>query len=355
MEDQAPASVAVMPPAIRAYGELDSRRWDEFVRKEPSASFFHLSGWMRVIERTYGYQCRAFYAERNGQITGVLPLFFIRNWMLGKCLISTPFAVYGGVASADSESYSALLEHGRRMAEAQQVEYLELRNREGELEPGSHPNTRYVTFHCELSPDPEANLKKLPRDTRYMIRKAQKQGLTTKHGVDQLDDFYELLAVSLKRLGTPLFPKALLSNLIEEFHNEIDLLMVYSENKPVCGVLTFLFGDKVLPYYSGAGPEAPRLAANNFMYWELMRWAAENGYRNFDFGRSKTGTGAYDFKSQWSMNITPLRYRIFLVRKSTVPDFSPANPRFEKATRAWSRLPLWLTKQVGPHVVRWFP
>lgn len=342
-------------PRVHSYVDSQASRWDAFVRNEPSATFYHLTGWMRVMERTYDYRCRAVYAERDGQVTGVLPLFSINNWILGNCLISTPFAIYGGIAAADAESHKALLDHAKNLARGQDVQFLELRNRAGGLLPDFHLSSHHVTFSCALESDPEMNLKRLPRDTRYMIRKAAKLGLHVRHNVDQLDQFHELFAMNLRRHGTPMMPKALLTNLVEEFGNQVDLLMVYSEGKAVSGVLTFLFGETVLPHYSGASPAAKRVAGNNFLYWELMRWAAERGYRHFDFGRSKVGTGAYLFKAQWNMKISPLSYQVLLVKKKSVPNFSPANRRFELATRAWARLPLWLTKKAGPHVVRWFP
>jgi FemAB-related protein (PEP-CTERM system-associated) len=349
------AVAGAAPAVVRSYSDSERAQWDDFVRSEPSASFFHLSGWMRVMEQTFGYRSCAVYAERDGVITGVLPLFHIKNWILGDCFISTPFAVYGGIVARDGESEQVLLEHAKETAQQQQVQYLELRNRSCEPRAGWGVNPRYVTFTCELSRDPEANLKRLPKDTRYMIRKAQKFGLTTRRGLDQLSQFYELMAFNLRRHGTPMFPRTLLTRLVEEFPSEIDLLMVYAGEQAVTGVLTFLFRDTVLPYYAGASPEATKLAANNLMYWELMRWAGEQGYRCFDFGRSKKGTGTYAFKTQWNMQASPLPYQIFLVKKQTMPDFSPANPRFERATRIWSRLPLWLTKQAGPRIVRWFP
>src|SRR5512146_1469740 len=138
------------PLSIRSYAAPDRERWDAFVRREPSAGFFHLSGWMRAMERTFGYRCCAVYAERDGVITGILPLFSIKNWILGRCLISTPLAVYGGIAAGDEQSYLALLEHAKGIAEEQQVQYLELRNRSGKVEPEFHPNTRYATFTSEL-------------------------------------------------------------------------------------------------------------------------------------------------------------------------------------------------------------
>jgi FemAB-related protein (PEP-CTERM system-associated) len=188
-----------------------------------------------------------------------------------------------------------------------------------------------------------------------MIRKAQKAGLRAQHGLDQLDEFYRLFAQSMSRHGTPVFPRALFENLFEEFPAQTDLMLVRIGTTPVSGVVSFRFRDTILPYYAGAGPDAPRLAANNFMYWELMQCAARDGVRCFDFGRSKKGTGSYAFKTQWNMNVEPLDYQVYLVKRKTVPNFSPVNPRFDLAARVWQRLPSFLTLLVGPRVVRWFP
>src|SRR5712692_3021739 len=173
--------------------------------------------------------------------------------------------------------------------------------------------------------------------------------------MDQLDQFYRLFALSMRRLGTPVFPRALFKNLAQEFPEQTELSLVYAGSQPVAGVFSFFFRDTILPYYAGAAPEAPALAANNFMYWQLMKRAIECGLRVFDFGRSKQGSGAFAFKSQWNMKVEPLDYQVFLVRRKTVPNFSPMNLKFELAIRLWKRMPFWLTTRVGPRVVRWFP
>jgi len=343
------------PVRIRVFESERAAEWDRFVLSAPAGSPFHLTGWMRAIQKTFGYQPRYVYAERDGKISGVLPLFSISNWVIGRVLNSVPFGVYGGVCAADAESRSALLEHAKESALAAGVDFLELRERKCEPLEGFYQNPLYVTFTTELSANHDANLKKLPRDTRYMIRKAEKAGLRAQHGMDQLTEFFDLFAMNLQRHGTPAFPRRWLENLHAEFGDKMDLLMIRKGETAVAGVISFFFRDTVLPYYAGAGPDAPRLAANNALYWELMKFAADAGMCKFDFGRSKQGTGSYDFKAQWNMAIEPLDYQILLVRRKSPPNFSPKNPKFERATRLWSRLPLWLTKQVGPRVVRWFP
>jgi FemAB-related protein (PEP-CTERM system-associated) len=343
------------PVRVHAFTGDVAAAWDHFVLAQPGGTLFHLIAWKRAIERTFGYESCYFYAERGGQITAVAPVFAIRNWIVGRCLISTPYAVYGGICSADAESEQALLEHLKAVAHSERVDYLELRFRQRELLPTFASNPLYFTFTAPLSADHQVNLKRLPKDTRYMIRKAGKAGLRIQRGPDQMADFYRLFAVSMKRLGTPAFPRALFENLSQEFPGKTDLLLVYAGDKPATGVFSFRFRDTVLPYYAGAAAEATAMAASNFMYSELMRTAAEEGACEFDFGRSKRGTGAYAFKTQWNMSVEPLTYQVHLVKRKDLPNFSPVNPKFELATRIWKRLPLPLTTWLGPQVVRWFP
>lgn len=340
---------------IHPYDERFREQWDRFVCEHPKGTFFHLTGWKRVLEQTFGYEPLYFCTERGGRITGVAPFFGVSNWMVGRCLISVPLAAYGGICAEDSESEQALVQHVQQLAAEKKADYLELRNRNGGLLAGFHPNTRYATFSTRLAADPETNWKSLPRDTRYMIRKGEKAGLRARRGLEQLEEFYRLFAVNMKRLGTPVYPISLFKNLIREFPGKVDLLLVHAGEQPVAGVFSFLFRDTILPYYAGALADARALAANNFMYWSLMKFAAGAGLRCFDFGRSKKGTGSYAFKTQWNMDVEPLDYQVFLIRRKSVPNFSPANPKFEFAGRIWSRLPLKLTLWMGPRVVRLFP
>jgi FemAB-related protein (PEP-CTERM system-associated) len=332
-----------------------SERWDRFVLEQPAGTLFHLLSWKRTIEKTFGYEPCYIYAERDGEITGVAPVFWVSNWVVGRCLISTPYAVYGGICAADTESEEKLAQHLKHLARTRRIDFLELRFRQREMLPDFVPSSLYSTFSAPLFAEHEANLKRLPKDTRYMIRKAAKGGLRTRRGMDQLNDFYCLFTQSMRRLGTPVFPRALFENLSQEFAREVDLLVVYADSKPVAGVFSFRFKDTILPYYAGANSEAATLAANNFMYSELMKSASEEGARRFDFGRSKKGTGAYAFKLQWNMNVEHLTYQVHLVRCKELPNFTPLNPKFQLATRVWKQMPLSLTTWLGPRIVRWFP
>jgi FemAB-related protein (PEP-CTERM system-associated) len=359
---EVPTQVATSAPPgsapsvhVRAFSTSDAGRWDEFVSRHPDGSFFQLTAWKRAIERTFGYRSCYALAERGETITGILPLFFVSDWFAGRRLLSVPLGVYGGICAADQESREKLLEAAKEECISRGVDYLELRNRCSKIDAGFHQNSLYSTFTCSLTVDLDVNLKRLPKDTRYMIRKAEKTGLRAEIGPHLKHAFYGLFAQSMHRLGTPVLPRALFDNLEKEFGNGMELMAVYSGSKAISAVVSFFYRDTIFPYYAGAGPEAPKLCANNFMYWELMKRAAQTGYRRFDFGRSKKNTGSYAFKTQWNMEVQPLDYEVLLVRRKTVPNFSPVNPKFDLAIRLWRRLPLWMANAMGPHIVRWLP
>jgi FemAB-related protein (PEP-CTERM system-associated) len=343
------------PTRIVPFDESVAGEWDSFVFAHPKGTFFHQTGWKRVMEKTYRYRPFYFYAEREGRITGIAPAFLVSSWVTGRCLISLPFAVYGGVCATDAESGQALVNHLERAATELEVEYLELRNRNGGLLHGYHANPRYATFTIPLLADSETIFKSFPKDIRYMIRKAEKAGLRVQRGFEQLDSFYHLMTINLRRLGTPAFPRTLFENLIHEYPGQVDLTLVYANDQPVAGGMSFFFRDWMQPYYIGSTEAAKTLAANNFLWWELIRLAAETGRRTFDFGRSKKESGNYDFKKKWNPRIESLDYQMMLVRRTDIPNFSPTNPKFELATSAWKKLPLGLTRLIGPRVVRWFP
>jgi FemAB-related protein (PEP-CTERM system-associated) len=161
-----------------------------------------------------------------------------------------------------------------------------------------------------------------------------------------------MYAESVHNLGTPVFSKRYFELLLKIFARRADIMTITSDGKPVASVLNFYFRDEVLPYYGGGTKDARQLAANDFMYWEVMRHACERGLRVFNFGRSKVGTGAYDFKRYWGFEPKPLVYQFCLAPGYSIPDLNPLNPKFRLFVALWKRLPLALATRLGPPIVR---
>ncbi|MFQ5534409.1 MAG: FemAB family XrtA/PEP-CTERM system-associated protein [Sphingomonadales bacterium] len=340
-----------MSARVRLLNDSEACRWDAFVATCPQAGFFHRAGWREVIETTFGHRCHYLYAEEAGAITGVLPLVHVSSLLFGKSLVSTAFCVYGGPATVNAEATRTLMRHAEQLGLDLGVDRLEYRNRRP-VEPEGHCSSDlYVTFRKKMAPDPQANLLAVPRKQRAMVRKGIKAGLQSE--IDQdVDRLFDMYSASVRNLGTPVFPKALFRNLKTVFGDDCEVLTVTSDGQPLSSVMSFFFRDEVLPYYGGGVSRARELAANDFMYWEVMRRACEKGCRLFDFGRSKEGTGSCAFKKHWGFEPEPLHYQYKLPRGGELPEINPLNPKYRLLIGAWKRMPLWLANRVGPMIAR---
>ncbi|MEW5709569.1 MAG: FemAB family XrtA/PEP-CTERM system-associated protein [Pseudomonadota bacterium] len=337
--------------AVRRYGDADRARWSAFVAGCPEATFFHRIEWKEVIEGVFGHRTHYLLAEEGGEVVGVLPLAETKSLIFGHRLASLPFCAYGGVAAVHEGARRALIEAARALGRDLGADHLELRHREPR-QPAWPRQDLYVTFRKTLAPEPEANLKAVPRKQRAMVRKGIKAGLSSEIDAT-VDRFFRLYADNVHRHGTPALPQDYFRVLQQAFGDACEVLTVVDPaGRPVSSVLSFYFRDEVLPYYAGDDASARELAANDFKYWELMRRACERGVRVFDYGRSKQGTGSYDFKRHWGFEPAPLYYEYYLYRGGAIPQHNPLNPKYRAFIALWRRLPLGLANALGPRIVR---
>jgi FemAB-related protein (PEP-CTERM system-associated) len=336
---------------IASLERADFGRWDTFVLDCPAATFFHRAGWKSVIESAFGHRCHFLHAERDGRVVGVLPLVHVKSRLFGNSLISTGFTVGGGPVAADDAALRMLDARAQALADELDVDYLEYRGEAPLHSDWVHNDGLYVDFRKPIGPDPEKDMLAIPRKQRAMVRKGIKLGLTSVVDTD-VDRLHDVYAVSVRNLGTPVFAMRYFKSLKNAFGPDADIVTVLHNDLPVASVMNFYFRDQVLPYYGGGTEAARPLAANDFMYWEVMRRAVERGFRIFDFGRSKTGTGAYSFKKFWGFTPEPLVYEYKLRKLKSMPEVNPLNPKYRLFIALWKRLPLPLAGLIGPHIVR---
>jgi FemAB-related protein (PEP-CTERM system-associated) len=328
----------------------DRESWDSFVRFHPHGSTFHLMAWQRLIHSTFGHEPRHIVATNStGQIVGVLPLFLVRSLIFGRMLVSTPHATYGGILANSDAVEQTIFQRAHEMAKELNVEFLELRNFRNALPDDCLlRKDLYVTFRQELQRDPEASFLNIPRKKRYRIREGFKHGLEFR--VDEIEnrEFFDLYSRNVRLLGTPVFPRSLFEEGRRQFGPDCKIFSVHWKGMLLSAVWTLFYKDEFMSFFAASLKEYGHLSVNNFMYWMLIKYGCENGYKTFDFGRSKKGTGACEFKEHWGMTRSGLQYQYALVRRKSMPDTSPLNPKFSLGIQAWQRLPLSVTRTLGP-------
>ncbi len=333
--------------------EVDLAR-DDFVRAHPGGTFFHLSGWRRMVERVYGHDPRELVAWEGDRMVGILPMMLCRSLRGRVNLVSMPYAVYGGALGADEKVEAELIARAQKLAKEEQVGYLEVRYpRESGLDwPKSE---LYCTFRRELPDEPDGVLAMMPKKARAEARKARKRhGLELAEGLWYTDDLCRLFLMNKYALGSPGLPAEHFRAILEELGENVHVHIVRKEREPLAAVMSFAFGETLIAYYAGTAAGSDRaFSASNFMYLALQEWAVEQGFRVFDFCRSRVDSGAFRFKKHQGFEPEPLHYHYFMVRDRAIPSFNPSNPKTQILRSTWSRLPLWMARRGSDRLARY--
>ncbi|PHR16798.1 MAG: FemAB [Sphingopyxis sp.] len=330
-------------------------RIEAYVAASADGTPFHRPAWMVSVSKACGHEWRYLIAEDDeGALQGILPLHLIHSGLFGRALVSSGFAVGGGILGSSDQAIQILADEAWRFAERHSFPSVELRGGPVPDRDWQHIDGVYAGFIKPLAEDDESQLLDIPRKQRAEVRKGLKNPLTVRVGTQAEDreDHYAVYAESVRNLGTPVFPKALFDEVLNGFGEDADILTVLHAGQPVASVLSLYHQQTVMPYWGGGTWDARRLRANDIMYYALMNHARERGCTSFDFGRSKVGTGAFSFKKNWGFEPRPLSYGTRTIAGEEARDVNPMSPKYRLQVALWQRLPLAVANRVGPYIAK---
>lgn len=330
-------------------------RIDRFVASHPESTPFHKTAWARAIASSCGHETRIlFAADSEGTIAGILPLTHVQSLLFGDALVSSGFAVGGGLLCDNTLAEMQLSAEAIFLATELDCPGIELRG--GPLPKGwIEDHDTYVGFSRALGSDDDAELLNIPRKQRAEVRKALGFDLTVETGTSARDRaaHYEVYATSVRNLGTPVFPRQLFEAVLSEFGDAADILTVRREGRAIASVLSLYHNGVVMPYWGGGTADARTWRANDLMYYALMCHArAQKGATAFDFGRSKVGTGPAAFKKNWGFDAVPLSYAKWAANGAAPREINPMNPKYRAQVAIWQKLPLWIANRLGPIIAK---
>ncbi len=330
--------------------------WDAFVDSHPAGTNYHRYAWRSVVEKSFGHKGVFIVAsDHTGMICGILPLVHMKSAMFGNFLVSMPFFNYGGLLCSCKTAEQALLIEAERLREEKGAEYVELRHRN--MCVASLPTRMHkVTMILELEGDGETQWKRLNAKVRNQVRKAEKSGLLTVSGhAGLLNGFYEVFCRNMRDLGTPVYGKDFFRNVLETFPNYTQIISVQKNGLTIASGLLTWFKDTLEVPWASSIRDFRDFCPNNLLYWEAIKFAISRGFKRFDFGRSTPDEGTYRFKKQWGAEPVHLNWQYLLGKGKEFPGLNPKNPKYRLAVNTWKRLPVAVTKILGPRLVRNIP
>jgi FemAB-related protein (PEP-CTERM system-associated) len=345
---------------IRAYhgGELTWQlpRLEEYALRRRPLPLSRHPAWLEVLAGGLGHRPHCLEAIDQEQTVGLLPLAHVHSLLFGKFLVSLPYLNTAG-AFADNDTVAGMLIDGAaRLADELKVRYLELRHdRPVEHRALTARLSSKVHLRLRLPGDTDQLWKDLDAKVRNQVRKGRKHGLTVHWGGEELlAEFYTVFSHNMRDLGTPVYGRALFRGIVRRFPERAEFCVVRRDRLPVAAAL-LLHGWGITEVPSaGALREFNPLCANMLMYWHLLERAVLRGQSVFDFGRSTKGSGTCKFKEQWGALPEPAAWQYYL-RNGAVGDMRPDNPQYQRLIRLWQRLPVSVTRLIGPPIVRGIP
>lgn len=329
--------------------------WDQFVVDNPDTSIYHLSAWKELTRKVFGHDMTLFAArEKDGNLVGILPVTRISSRLFGDYLVSVPWFNYGGAVAeqADIEiKLMAAVNDYAREAGVSHVEY-----RDNLPRSGYAVKTDKVNMILALPDNGEALWQGFSSKLRAQIKRPQRENpRTVIGGLELLDDFYRVFSRNMRDLGTPVYTKAFFAEILRCFPSQSRLIVVYLSKRPVAAAFLLGFKERLEIPWASTISDVNHLSINMLLYWEVLQFAIRTGYRFFDFGRSSKDAGTYRFKKQWGAEPMALYWHYWLKPGQQLPSLNPSNPKYALMINIWKRLPLPLTRLIGPHIVKNLP
>ena len=334
----------------------DAVAWDEYVLNHPQASGYHLSAWRRIMEAGFGQRTFYLFAkDEEERIQGIFPLVFLASRLFGRFLVSIPYVNYGGFLVNGAEARDAMLKTAADLAKDLRVAHIELRQQD-KLDLRWPVKQHKVSMRLELPGDFEGLWKRFSPNVRRRVRRAEKAGMTVRIGREELvADFYRVFCRNMRDLGTPVYAQKVFRMILDTFPNDARICAVYLGKRPMAAAFLYGFQQRVEIPWVAADRRYKHLAANMLLHSSAFEYACREGRRIFDLGRSTPDTGPYHFKEQWGAQAVPLHWYYWLDNGRPLPELSPRNPKYGLAIQVWRRLPIALTRVLGPPIVRNIP
>ena len=165
---------------------------------------------------------------------------------------------------------------------------------------------------------------------------------------DQIRDFYDILAINMRDLGSPIHSKKFFASILEQFPKSAKIQTVTLGSKPIYAAFYLLYKDTIINSWSSSLKEYRGYYPTDIGIWTAIEYGCLNNHLYYDFGRSQLGSPNMDFKERWGAETKKLDYQYYLNKANEIPNATSVNPNRHHFEKVWKSLPVSLTRSFGP-------
>lgn len=350
----APAQQNTKEDELLLTTETGGNDWQKFVQSCSHATVYHDARWHALIERNFTHQtlplvCRS----QDGTILGVMSLTHLSSKIFGSFTISMPYFNYGGPLAGTEAVEQKLMQYGAEQSKRLGCSHMEIR--ETRLRSDWPSSQKKVSMVLRLPQDDEALNKQLGSKLRAQVKRAASHEMTTLTGsTELLNEFYAVYSRNMRDLGTPAYGKHFFADILKTFPQESFITVVRKDNQALAAGFLIGYNDKLEIPWASSLRKHNHLGANMFLYRSILSEAISRNYEYFDFGRSTKEANTYKFKKQWGAEEYPLSWH-YWTESGELPEINPDNPKYKLVIAVWKRIPVFITRIIGPLIARNLP
>ncbi|WP_227132777.1 GNAT family N-acetyltransferase [Halorubellus salinus] len=287
----------------------------------------------------------------------MLPLVRIESRLFGDQIVSMPYSSLGSVLVGDDraeETTAVLLDSAIEFADQTGVDHLSLRGRDLGERDRLTKKRRYVTFRVQLDRDPGDIWDSMKASRQRQVRQAiDDDSLTFEVGtsLSDLREFYQLYLRTMRGHGSPPHDFEFFRTLWERYSETgvFRLGLIRMDGRIINGVLDLALGDRIAQHTVVSEYEERDRNGGSLLHWKSLEWGAKNGYEAYNFGRTREGSGVYMFKKSFGGEKVWLDdYHYFPGDPVDLTDAE--DDEYDAAKRVWRRLPIPVTRIIGPYL-----
>ena len=281
---------------IHTHSDIDRTAWSAFVKTHSYGTVFHTPEMYDVYARTENVQPIVVAAEENGEIVGLLLAQYITNgnaltsWLTARSIIT------GGPLAKDNDSkiIEALFAAYRKQLPIKTI-YSEIRPvydikdlmSEGAKELREWKRKGHYNIVLNVGRSEEKLWNGMHKERRRNVGQAEKAGLRFEEVVTDTErkKVIALLQQTYRRKHVPIADSSLFEHLTEIMPEMVRFFACYTaDGTMIAGQIRLCYGSLVYAWFAGSDEAYFKLRPNDFTMWNVIRWAHEQGYKEFDFG-----------------------------------------------------------------------
>lgn len=273
---------------ILSGNNIDRKAWAAFVARHQMGNIFQTPEMYDVYACAEHVMPIAIAAMEGDEIEGILVAQYMTNGGSLASWITARSIITGGplARNNDPATIQALMDAYKKHLPCRTI-YSEIRPIYPMNDMPGWKRVGHYNLVMRLEKTEEELFEQMHKERRRNVNQAIKAGLTFKEltTAEEIQQVVALIEKTYRRKHVPIGYLNMFDKVQGILRDYAHFFGCYTaEGQMIAGQVRLCYGTLVYAWFAGSDEDYFKLRPNDFTMWNVIRWAREKGYKEFDFG-----------------------------------------------------------------------